>query len=97
MVDTMKPHYRFILVKTTGIEAEKIKQAFDKVYRAPNLRVALMTLVKNVKALIENPKGEYRVDRPKGEYRIARLGDNSWRVDVYGLAISFTWSFEGFR
>lgn len=88
MIGTMKPHYRFILFKTTGIEAEKIKQAFDKVYRAPNIRVALMTLVKNVKELIENPKGEYR---------IARLGDNSWRVDVYGLAISFSWSFEGFR
>ena len=97
MIDTMKPQYRFILVDTTGIEAEKISQAFDKVYRAQNIRVALMTLVKNVKELIENPKGEYRVDRPKGEYRIARLSYSAWRVDVYGLAISFTWSFEGFR
>ena len=90
MKDTMKPHYRFILVNTTGIEADEIKQAFDTSYGASNLHQAIMALVKNVKGLIENPKGEYR---------IARLGYGAWRIDVYGLAIaiSFSWSPEGFR
>lgn len=96
MLDTMKPQYRFNLVTTTGIDKAKIEPAFKEVYRARNLRTAILTLVKNVKALIENPKGEYRADRPKGEYHIARLGNSGWRVDVYGLSISFTWTFDGF-